>query len=85
MKKSTGLILIILLLVVAYFLNPRFEKHLAKTGIGDMERKLSDGELDKNSVTSKIYIYNNYLIFSTTTNRLTGERATFGMFGVVFR
>lgn len=85
MKKRTGLILILLLFVIAYFLNPGFEKHLAKTGIGDMERKLSNGELNNNSVTSRIYIYNNYFIFSTTTNRLTGERATFGMFGVVFR
>jgi hypothetical protein len=85
MKKSTGIILIVLLLVVAFILNPKFEKHLAKTGIGDVERRLSESELDKNSVTSKIYIYNNYYIFSTTTNRLTGERATFGLFGVVFR
>lgn len=85
MKKSTGLIIIVLLLLVAYLLNPGFKKHLEKTGIGDVEKQLSNGELDKNSVTSKIYTYNNYFIFSTTTNRLTGQRATFGIFGVVFR
>ena len=84
MKKSTAILILVLLVVAAYLLNPKFEKHLQKTTAMQIENSITGG---KNSpgATARLYEYHNYYLFSTTTNIITGKRATFGMFGVVFQ
>jgi hypothetical protein len=83
MKKSTAIIIMVLLIAAAYFLNPTFEKHLKKTAAGQIEHTVTGDKVGP-LASAKLYEYHNYYLFSTTTSILTGKRATFGMFGVVF-
>ena len=84
MKKSTGWIIILLLLAGAYFLNPGYSKHMSKLGMGAMEEQIRTNPKIA-TATSFIIKYNNFYLFSTTTNTITGQRMTFGLFGIVFR
>jgi hypothetical protein len=84
MRKSTGWVIIILLLAAAYFLNPGYSKHTSKLGMGALETQIKSNPNVAN-VTQHIVKYNNYYLFSTTTNTITGQRLTFGLFGMVFR
>ncbi len=85
MKNRIGLIVILVLLIAAYFLNPKYEKHVAKFVPDTVDKELRRSKLDVTPLAGLALKYNNYYLFSTTTNTITGERATFGIFGVVFR
>lgn len=84
MRNRTGLIILIILVVAAYFLNPGYPKHLEKLG---MPTVLSEplGRDNPNPVGNLVAEYHNYYLFSTTTNRFTGSGMTIGLFGVVLR
>jgi hypothetical protein len=85
MKKSTGLVIILLLFVAAYFLNPGYSKHMSKLGMGALENEIRTNRNNVATITGYIVKYNNYFLFSTTTNSITGQRLTFGLLGIVFR
>ena len=84
MKNKIGLIVIILLIVAAYLLNPKFPQHVDKLLPDAINEEIRKSE-DMSKLASLGLKYNNYYLFSTTTNLITGDRATFGIFGVVFR
>lgn len=85
MRKTIGLLVIIGLLVAAYFLNPSYSKHMEKIGVPGIIGKELDKPGDLSVIAGTMIKYNNYYLFSTTTNELTNQRLTFGLFGVVFR
>lgn len=79
--KINGFIVVLLILLAAFLLNPGYSKHMAK--LGHKQKSISRDNPNGGSYTGS-YKYNNYYIFSTTTDKDDGERKTIGIFGFVF-
>jgi len=79
--KINGLVVLLLVLFLAFILNPGAGKHLAK--LGYKEKALSRFNTNGDSYTGR-YKYHNYYIFSTTTDE-SGDRETIGLLGFVFK
>ena len=84
MRNKTGLLVIVLLVVAAYVLNPGYSKHLVKLGMPPMLSEPLSRD-NPNPLSNLVVEYHNYYLFSTTTNRFTGKGTTLGLFGVVIR
>jgi hypothetical protein len=79
--KINGIVVLLIVLFIAYLLNPGYSKHMAK--LGYKEKALSRFNTTGDSYTGK-YKYHNYYVFSTTTDA-GGDRETIGLLGFVFK
>jgi hypothetical protein len=80
--KINGFVVLLIVLFVAFLLNPGYSKHLAK--LGYKERPVSRHSSGGEGYDGSKYKYNNFYVFSTTTDR-GGDRSSFGIFGFVFK
>jgi hypothetical protein len=86
MKKNTaGLVVILAILAIAFFLNPGYSKHMSKLGLSSLENEIRTDKYNMGTASRQVIEYHDYFLFSTTTNSFTDQRMTFGVLGVVFR
>jgi len=76
-KNAVRAAVVVIVLLVAFLLNPNKEKHV--------EKVLPVSPLIPRETVSQVLDYHNYYLFSTTTDVLTNRRQSFGVFGIVFR
>lgn len=76
-KKAGWGAVVIIILLAAFLLNPKKEKHV--------EKVLPVSPLIPKETAALALHYHNYFLFSTTTDVLTNTRQSFGIFGIVFK
>jgi hypothetical protein len=79
--KINGIVVLLLILFLAFILNPGYSKHMAK--LRYKEKALSRFNTTGDSYTGK-YKYHNYYIFSTTTGT-GGDTKSIGLLGFVIK
>ena len=79
MKNKTAgwAAVVVIILLAAFLLNPKKEKHV--------EKVLPVSPLIPKETVGQVLNYHNYYLFSTTTDVLTNQRQSFGIFGIVFK
>lgn len=86
--RGRSLVILVVIIIAFYFLNPDYQKHCEKLGITAekaMVRNPSINRDSSNSIMGERFEYNDYYIFSTLTDNLTGKSQSFGILGFVFK
>jgi len=81
MKKI--FILLVLILIVAYFTNPKFEKHKEKIIEAYKNENTLTGIVGLGNVVANFTHYHDKYFFSYTTDPKNEEKITLGVFGFV--